>query len=388
MGIINPSIASIAPSVTLGIQSIAKQMQAAGRKVYSFAAGEPDFDTPDHIKRAAIKALEAGETKYTAINGIPALCSAIAQKLKAENGLTYPAGQIVVSGGAKHSIFNAILTLCCPGEEVLIPSPYWLSYPEMVRVAGGVSVFIECPESQEFKLTARQFEAAITPKTKLLVLNSPSNPCGVVYTGEELKALADVAVKHGIYVISDEIYEKMVYDGVKHVSIAGFGQGIYDLTLTVNGFSKAYSMTGWRLGYTAGPKAIMDAFSALQSHSTSAPVTFAQIGAIEALKNGEPEVKKMVAAFAERRAYMYQRLTAIKGVTCVKPMGAFYMMPNIGAFGLGSVKFCERLLEVEGVAAVPGISFGTDRHIRLSYACSMENIREGVDRLEKFIATL
>ncbi len=386
--IVNSSIASIAPSVTLGIQTIAKQMQAAGRKVYGFAAGEPDFDTPEVIKQAAIKALNAGETKYTAINGLPALCAAIAKKLEVENKLTYAPGQIVVSGGAKHSLFNVIMALCQQGDEVIIPSPFWLSYPEMVKVAGGVSVFVDCDETAGFKMTASQFERAITPRTKMVIINSPSNPVGIVYTEQELRAIAEVAVRRGVYIISDEIYEKMVYDDTVHASIGSFSKETYDLTVTVNGFSKAFAMTGWRLGYIAAPKVIVDAVSALQSHSTSAPATFAQFGAIEALKSAGPDVKKMLSAFVERRAYLYGRLTGIKGVTCVKPMGAFYMMPNIGSFGMDSVKFCERLLETEGVAAVPGVSFGTDKHIRLSYACSMDTIREGMDCLERFVGTL
>ena len=235
--IINPSIASIAPSVTLGIQSIAKQMQAAGRTVYGFAAGEPDFDTPEAIKQAAIKALLEGETKYTPINGLPALCAAIAQKLKAENNLNYTAGQIVVSGGAKHSLFNVIMALCQAGDEVIIPAPYWLSYPEMVKIAGGVSVFVECEEAAGFKMTASQFEHAITPRTKMVIINSPSNPVGIVYTEQELRAIAEIAAKRGVYIISDEIYEKLVYDSTAHVSIGSFSKEVYDLTVTVNGFS-------------------------------------------------------------------------------------------------------------------------------------------------------
>jgi aspartate aminotransferase len=258
----------------------------------------------------------------------------------------------------------------------------------MVRIAGGRSVFVDCPETQGFRMTAAQFEAALTPRTKLLIMNSPSNPTGMVYEEGELRAIAEVAVRRGIHVLSDEIYEKLVYDGARHVSIASLSPEIFGLTVTVNGFSKAHSMTGWRLGYAAGPKPIMDAVSALQSHAASGPNTFAQFGALEALRSGAEDVRRMVDAFAERRNYLCGRLCAIRGVTCVRPKGAFYVLPNIGAFGLGSVPFAERLLEAEGVAVVPGVSFGSDRHVRLSYACGIDELREGVDRFERFVANL
>jgi aspartate aminotransferase len=387
---INRKIAAISPSATLGIDAKAKELAAQGRKIYSFAAGEPDFDTPVHIKLAAINALNAAQTKYAPVAGLPALRSAIAEKLSRENGLRYTPSQIVVSNGAKHSLYNIFMALCVEGDEVIIPSPYWLSYPEMVNMAGGKPVFVPCNENNDFKMTPGEFEGAITAKTKAVIINSPSNPIGNVYSASELKALAEIAAKRGVYIISDEIYEKMIYGNVEHASIAGFSKDIYDLTITVNGFSKAYAMTGWRLGYFAGPMDLVNAVLALQSHSTSGPNTFAMFGAVEALKSPQSaaSIKAMVAAFAERRDYLYGRLTSIKGVTCVKPQGAFYMLPNISKFGVGSVAFCERLLEQEGVALVPGSAFGSDRHVRLSYACSMNEIREGLDRFERFVKSL
>jgi len=271
---------------------------------------------------------------------------------------------------------------------VVLPAPYWLSYPEMIRIAGGVPVVVPCREENDFKMTAAEFEKAITPRTKAVVINSPSNPVGNVYNRGELKALADVAVKRGIYMVADEVYEKMVYENAVHVSVGSFSKEAFDLTITVNGFSKAYAMTGWRLGYFAAPPAVVKAVNAFQSHSTSGPNTFAQFGAVEALRGPQDCVVEMVKAFAERQAYIYKRMTAIPGVTCVKPMGAFYVLPNISRFGMGSVEFAERLLEKEGVAVVPGLPFGSDRHVRLSYACGMDQIREGMDRFERFVRSL
>ncbi len=386
--LINKRIAAIAPSVTLGVTSKANAMQAEGKKVYSFAAGEPDFDTPEHIKAAAVKALAEGKTKYTPVAGIAQLRSAIADKLSKENGLSYTQNQIVVNNGAKHSLFNVFAAICQDGDEVIIPAPFWLSYPEMVTIAGGKSVILHGDEKNDFKITPQMLESAITPKTKAVVINSPSNPSGIVYNGNELKALAEVAVKHGIYVVSDEIYEKTIYDNTRHVSIGSFSKEILDLTITVNGFSKAYSMTGWRLGYCAGPLKIMKAVDALQSHSTSGAVTFAQYGALAALKGPQDCVATMVKAFDERRIYMYKRMLAIKGLSCVKPTGAFYMLPNISKFGLDSVKFSELLLDAHGVAVVPGAPFGVDTHVRLSYACGMDTIEQGMNGFEKFLKEL
>lgn len=385
---LNEKVGAIAPSVTLGIEARAKEMTAGGKKVYSFAAGEPDFDTPAHIKEGATKALLAGQTKYCPVAGVLPLRTIIAEKLKKDNGLSYDPNQIVLSNGAKHSLFNIFMAICRTGDEVILPAPYWLSYPEMVRMAGGIPVFVSCREENDFKMTPAEFEKAITARTKAVVINSPSNPVGNVYSGVELKALAEVAVRHGVYVVSDEIYEKMVYGNTTHVSIGSFSREIFDLTITVNGFSKAYAMTGWRLGYFAAPMAIAKAVNAFQSHSTSGPNTFAQFGAVEALRGPQDCVRDMVKAFAERQAYVYKRMTAIPGVTCVKPMGAFYVLPNISHFGLGSLLFAERLLEQESVAVVPGLPFGSDKHVRLSYACGLDHIREGLDRFERFCKSL
>lgn len=384
----NRRVTSITPSLTLGITSKANKMKADGIDVCSFAAGEPDFDTPENIKTVTHDALTGGKTKYCPVAGVQALCKAISEKLKKENGLDYDAKQIIVSNGAKHSLFNVFMSICDDGDEVIIPGPYWLSYPEMVNIAGGKPVFLAGREENDYKITPAELESVITDRTIAVVINSPSNPIGIVYSGEELKALSEMAVKHGLYIVSDEIYEKMIYDDAVHVSPGSFSPEILKRTITVNGFSKAWSMTGWRLGYFAGPPEVVKVADALQSHSTSGPNTFAQYGAIEALHNGEASINEMLKAFSERRAYMYDRLSKIKGVRCVKPMGAFYMLPNISQFGLGSIEFASRLLEKEHVAVVPGESFGADTNIRLSYACSLENISKGLDRIERFVASL
>jgi aspartate aminotransferase len=385
---LNETISAIAPSVTLAITSKAKAMAAEGREVFSFAAGEPDFDTPDHIKEAAIQALRDGKTKYSPALGLAELRAAIAADLKEYNGLDYDSSQIVVSDGAKHTLFNIFMALLQPDDEVLIPSPFWLSYPEMIRIAGGKSVFVEAAESDGFKVTRESLAAAVTPKTRAMILNSPSNPIGTVYEPAELQQIAEFACENDILVIADEIYQQMVYDGAESPSFATLSKEIYDRTVTVNGFSKAYSMTGWRLGYLAGPLPLVKAIAALQSHSTSGPTTFAQYGAIAALQGGRECVAKMRDAFAERRAYLYDRLVNMPGVTCVKPMGAFYMLPGIGSYGMDSLTYAGKLLEATGVAVVPGKPFGADANIRLSYACSMENIREGMDRMEGFLRGL
>lgn len=385
---LNRRVEAIAPSVTLGITSNAKAMAAAGSRVFSFAAGEPDFDTPEHIKQSAAKALADGQTKYAPVAGLPALRSAISAKLASENGLDYSPEQIVVSCGAKHSLFNVIMSLCNEGDEVILPSPYWLSYPEMIRIAQATPICVRCRESNDFKMTAEEFDGAVTERTKAVILNSPSNPIGVVYTRPEIESLVEVAVRRGIYIISDEIYEKLVYDGTEHVSAGSLSAEALRLTVTVNGFSKAYSMTGWRLGYFAGPERLAKAAAALQSHSVSSPTTFCQYGALAALEGSDDCVSEMAAAFAERRSYLYDRLVAMPGITCVKPMGAFYMLPGIGKFGIPSVEFARRLLEAEGVAVVPGAPFGADDHVRISYACGMETIEQGMDRLERFVGGL
>lgn len=378
----------LTPSLTLAIDAKAKKLKADGVDVCGFGAGEPDADTPEHIKQAAITALQAGMTKYTPSSGTPELRAAIAEKLRVENGVEYKPSQIIVNCGAKHSCYNAILATCQPGDEVIIPAPYWLSYPEMVKLAGATPVIVPTEEATGFKITPDQFRDAMTPATKMIILNSPNNPTGSVYTREELLALAEVALEEDILILSDEIYEKITYDGAVTTSIAALSPDVYRLTITVNGFSKAYSMTGWRLGYVAAPEPIAQAIDSIQSHSTSNPTSFAQAGAVAALKGDQSFIRQMVQTFAERRAYMFDRLSAMPGISCVKPMGAFYMLPNISRLGLTSTDFCTRLLDEQKVAAVPGIAFGSDAYIRLSYACSMDNIKKGMDRLEAFCRSL
>lgn len=378
-------IAQITPSLTLEIAAKAKALKAEGVDVCSFSAGEPDFDTPDHIKAAAAKALEAGKTKYGPVSGEPKLRECIANKLKTDNGLDYKAENVIVTNGGKHSLYNLMVALLNPGDEVIIPAPYWLSYPEMVRLADAVPVILPTTQESGYKITAAQLRAAITPKTKLLVFNSPSNPTGMVYSAAEVKAIAEVVVEKDIFVVSDEIYEKILYDDEKHISIGSLGEEIFQRTIISNGFAKAYSMTGWRLGYLAGPLPIIKAASTIQGHSTSNVCTFAQYGAIAALEGSQDCVAEMVAAFAKRRQVMFDRLTAIPGLVCPKPTGAFYMFPNISATGMKSLDFSKALLESEKVAVIPGIAFGADDCIRLSYATDLVTIEKGMDRLEKFM---
>lgn len=385
---LNEVIAGIPPSASLEIDSKAKALKEAGEDVCGFGAGEPDFDTPAHIKEAAAAALREGKTKYCPNAGVAALQEAIVEKLKRENGLTYSPKQILVSNGAKHSLFNIFMALCRPGDEVLIPGPYWLSYPEMVRIAGGVPVVVPSTEATGFKITPADLEARLTPRSRALVINSPSNPTGAMYTPAEMKALAGAAVRRGLWIVSDEIYEKTVYDGAEQVSVGALSPEIFERTITVNGFSKAYAMTGWRLGYFAAPLPLFKAAANLQSHSTSGPNTFAQYGGIAALRGPQDFVGEMLRAFAERRAYLHRRLSSIPGVSCAKPAGAFYMFANIASLGLGSKEFSARLLDVEKVAVVPGVAFGDDRCIRFSYACSMATIEKGMDRLARFCARL
>ncbi len=378
----------IAPSMTLAITAKARQLRAQGVDVCGFGSGEPDFDTPEHIKKAAIAALERGETKYASVAGIDALRAAIAKKLESENGLSYKPSQIQVSGGAKQALYNVIMALINPGDEVIIPAPYWLSYPEMVRLASGIPVIVETSEANRFKITPAQLERAITPRTRLLILASPSNPTGVMYTPEELAALARVVVERDLLVISDEIYEKLTYGEIPHRSIGSLDEEIFARTITVNGFSKAYAMTGWRLGYAAGPQEIIDAANVVQSHSLSNVTTFAQYGAIAALEGDQSAVEMMRQAFARRRDVIYDGVTSIPGITCVRPDGAFYVFPSIEATGLDSMTFSQRFLEEEHVAVVPGLSFGSDKHIRFSYATDMTTIEKGIERLRRFVARL
>jgi aspartate aminotransferase len=385
---ISERAASLAPSLTLAIDSKAKQLKAEGQDVVGFGAGEPDFDTPQHIKDAAAKALAEGFTKYTPSSGIPELRQAIAEKFKRDNGLSYKPSQIIVSCGGKHSCYNVILATCQQGDEVIIPSPYWLSYPEMVKLAGAKPVILATTDKTEFKVTPEQLRSAINPHTRLFILNSPSNPTGSLYTREEIKALGDICVEKNVLIMSDEIYEKLVYDGAEHVSVASFSQAHYEHTILVHGFAKAYSMTGWRLGYLAAPDPIAKAIDAIQSHSTSNPTSFAQRGAVAALNGPQDHLQSWLAEYAKRRSYAHKRLNGIPGISCVNAKGAFYLFPNIGRLGLKSTEFCARLLDQEKVAAVPGIAFGADDYLRISYATSMANIEKGLDRLEKFAKSL
>lgn len=385
---ISERAAQLTPSLTLSIDSKAKAMKAEGIDVCGFGAGEPDFDTPEHIKAAAIEALQAGFTKYTPSAGIPELRAAIAEKFAADNELTYRPGQVVVSNGAKHSCYNAILATCQPGDEVIIPAPYWVSYPDMVRLVGAEPVIVPTMERNNWKMRAEDFQNAMTPRTKMLIMNTPCNPTGSVYTREELEAIVEVASGEDIYILSDEIYEKLVYDDAKHVSIASLSKEAYDLTITVNGFSKSYAMTGWRLGYLAAPEAVAKAVDSIQSHTTANPSSFSQRGALAALKGDQQAVSDMREEFDMRRNYMIDRLSKIPNVTAVKPQGAFYVLLNISQLGLTSQNFADRLLSKANVAVVPGAAFGDDRTIRLSYATSIDIIKKGLDRLQDFCRTL
>src|SRR5216117_1229685 len=376
--------ASLSPSLTLSIDAKAKQMKAEGQDVVGFGAGEPDCDTPQHIKDAAIKALNEGFTKYTPSSGIPELRQAIADKFKRENGLAYKPSQIIVSCGGKHSCYNVILCTCQEGDEVIIPSPYWLSYPEMVKLASAKPVILPTSDKTEFKVTQEQLRTAITSRTRLFILNSPSNPTGSVYTPDEIKALGDVCVEKGVLIMSDEIYEHLLYDGAQHKSVASFSQAHYEATIVVHGFAKAWSMTGWRLGFLAAPEPIAKAIDAIQSHSTSNPTSFAQKGAVAALTGPQDHLHRWLAEYDKRRTYAWKKLNSIPGISCVNSKGAFYLFPNISRLGLKSAEFCAKLLEAEKVAAVPGIAFGADDYFRLSYATSLANIEKGLERIESF----
>ena len=384
MDFVAPKIAELSPSITLAVTSQAAKMKKEGIDVCSFGAGEPDMDTPQHIKDACIKALSEGKTKYTASAGLLELREAICAKLLVDNGLEYTPGQISVNCGAKHSCFNAVLACCGPGDEVIIPSPYWTSYPDMVRMAGAIPVIVETKQENGWKMTPDEFEEAMSPATKMVILNSPSNPTGAVYSKEELEKIGEIAAGEDILILSDEIYEKLVYDETPHVSIASLSKELKDLTIVVNGFSKAYSMTGWRLGYTAAPKKIADAIDTIQSHSTSAPATFAQWGAIAALQGDQQIIEDMRMEFDMRRGYMMNRFAKLNQVSVVEPKGAFYFLVNIGRMGIKSMNFAEKLLSRTHVAVVPGIAFGADDTVRFSYACSLDVIKKGLDRFEEF----
>lgn len=378
-------VGEVTPSITLAIAAKAKAMKGQGIDVCSFSTGEPDFDTPEHITAAAKQALDQGKTKYGAAAGEPRLRSAIARTLNAEKGLDYQPENILVTNGGKHGLYNLMMALISRGDEVIIPAPYWLSYPEMVKLAGGIPVIVQTNADTGYKITPEQLRNSITTSTKLFILNSPSNPSGVVYTPQEIKALAQVVVEQDILVVSDEIYEKIIYDGAKHLSIASLGEEIFERTVISSGFAKAYSMTGWRVGYLAGCLELIKAASTIQGHSTSNVCTFAQYGAIAAIESSQDCVEQMRQAFAQRRKVMMQRLGEIPAITFAKPDGAFYMFVNISKTGLTSLEFSDAILETQQVAVIPGIAFGADDHIRLSYATDLATIEKGMDRLDKFV---
>ncbi len=378
----------VSPSATLAITAAAKRMAKEGKDIVAFGAGEPDFDTPEPIKAAAIKAIQDGFTKYTPTSGIPELKDAICKKLKTDNDLDYTPSSIVVSCGAKHSLYNVLQVLVDQGDEVLIPVPFWVSYPEMVKLAGGKPVFVQTSLSDSLKVNPEVLKKHISKKTKVLILNSPSNPCGVVYRGDELKAIADLCVKNGIYCISDEIYEKIIFDGIEHVSIASLSDEIKKLAIVVNGFSKSYSMTGWRLGYLAATPEIASAVSNLQDHSTSNPNSITQRAALAAFSLDASYFDEIRKKFQERRDYIISRLDAMKQLGYYKPEGAFYMFCNIKKTGLDSFTFAKRLLEEKFVAVIPGAPFGCDDYIRISFATSMENIKKGFDRIEEWVSKI
>jgi aspartate aminotransferase len=382
---------NVAPSPTLAVDAKAKALQAAGEDVCGFAAGEPDFDTPEHIKEACAAALRAGKTKYAPTPGIEPLRQAIADRYAAEYALRATSAQVIVSPGGKFSCYLGVLATCSPGDEVIVPAPYWVSYPEMVKLAGAVPRFVLADDRTGFRLTPAMVEAAITPRTRLLILNSPSNPTGAVYSRAELEAIVAVALRHNLYILSDEMYEHLVYDGVKPTCVATLAPEAAARTITVAGFSKTYAMTGWRIGTTLAPLPIAKAIAELQSQMSSNVTTFAQFGALAALQQKEKTaaaLATMLTAFDRRRRNLHAELNRIPGISCLLAEGAFYLFPNISRFGLTDVDFCNRLLDQEKVAAVPGSAFGAEGYLRLSYATSDEIIAKGVARLVRFCSGL
>ena len=387
---------SISKSLTLAISAKAKEMKADGHDVIGFGVGEPDFPTPSFIITAAKEALDSGKTRYTAAAGIKELREAVCRKLKSDHGLDYRQEEIIISNGAKHSLYNAFQAILNPGDQVIIQSPYWVSYPELVKMGGGKPVFVEASEQNDLKMKMADLEKAITASTKAILINSPSNPNGSVYNRAELERIAELAVEHDLYLVSDEVYEKLVYDGLEHISLASLGKEVQERTILVNGVSKTFAMTGWRIGYAAGPEAVISVMSNLQSHATSNPNSIAQYASVAALTHpaSDETVAKMVEQFAKRRDYMVEQLNSMAGLSCLKPGGAFYVMLNIqdllakkyqGQRIDGSIDFANLLLKAEKVAVVPGIAFGADHLIRLSYATSMDNIEKGLKRIESFV---
>ncbi|MBR2877488.1 MAG: pyridoxal phosphate-dependent aminotransferase [Clostridia bacterium] len=392
---ISKKASRVNPSTTLYIDSKFKALKASGVDAVGFGTGEPDFDTPQHIKDAAIKALEDGMTKYTPASGLPALKQAVCNKLKRDNGLDYEISNIVVSNGAKHSLMNIFTAICDPGDEIIIPTPFWVSYPEMVSMADGVPVFVETTADDGFKVTVDKLDSVLTNRTRAIIINSPSNPTGMVYDKDELLAIAKWAVAHDLYIISDEVYEHLVYDGAQHVSLATFSEEIKEHTIIVNAVSKTYAMTGWRIGYTASNAELAKVMSNIQSHGTSNPNTIAQYAAITALDGSLDAVYEMRTEFIKRRNYMVEKINEIDGVSCLMPKGAFYVMMNMeelvgkklyGKEIKNSDDFAELFLEKALVAVVPCTGFGAPNYVRWSYATSMESIEKGLDRLKKFLA--
>ena len=397
MSILSNRAKSLKPSPTLAINAKAKSMQAQGIHVISFGAGEPDFDTPQNIKQAAKRAIDDGFTKYTPVGGTDDLKDAIIKKFQRDNGLTYKRSEIIVSCGGKHSFYNLAQAIFDQGDEVIVPAPYWVSYPPMVALANGTPVIVETTEKNEFKITPDELKKAITPKTKALIINSPSNPTGSAYTKKELEKIAEIAISKNFFVISDEIYEKIVYDGFEFTGIASLSEEIKKKTIIVHGVAKTYAMTGWRIGYTAGSEEIIAAMSNIQSQSTSNPNSIAQKASVEALIGSQDEVGKMVTAFGQRRNYIVDRLNNIPGVSCYKPVGAFYVFPNFSSYYGNSFQgkkignstgLADYFLDVAKVAVVPGVEFGADPFERLSYATSMEDIKEGLNRIEEALKKL
>ena len=395
--VISDRATAVGDSITLRIGALAKQMKAEGKDVLSFSQGEPDFDTPESIKSAGIEAIQQGKTKYTAASGIPQLKQAIITKLQRDQGLDYQEHNIVVSCGAKHSIFNAHMALINPGDEVIIPAPYWVSYPDQVLLAGGVPVIVKTSMASGFKISPEQLQQAVTQKSKIVILCTPSNPTGMMYSEAELRALAEVIVQNNLVVYSDEIYEKLAYGNNRHFSIAQVSDELKARTIVINGVSKAYAMTGWRIGYMAAASGIAKAVNKIQAQSTSNPVTASQWASIEALNNTEHQVQTMTAAFAQRRDFMVAALNGIPGIECLMPDGAFYAFPSIQSFLgkrsasgklLDSASFCKNLLQEQNIATVPGSGFGAEGFIRLSYSTSMAEIEEGIERMGQWLKTL
>ena len=397
MSVLSHRAKSLKPSPTLAINAKAKSMQAQGIQVVSFGAGEPDFDTPDNIKKAAKKAINDGFTKYTPVGGIDELKDAIINKFKRDSHITYKRSEILVSCGGKHSFYNLAQAIFDQGDEVIVPAPYWVSYPPMVALAGGTPVIVRTKEQNNFKITPEDLKKAITPKTKALIINSPSNPTGSAYTKKDLEKIAEIAISKDFFVISDEIYEKIVYDGFQFTSIASLSDEMKKKTIIVHGVAKTYAMTGWRIGYTAGSEEVISAMNNIQSQSTSNPTSISQKASVEALAGPQDEVGKMVSAFAERRNYIVDRLNRMPGVSCYKPAGAFYVFPNFSSYYgksyqgkkiENSTHLADFFLDVARVAVVPGVEFGADPFERLSYATSMEDIEEGMNRIEEALKKL